>query len=95
MGRMSMLRFSIRELLLITLCVGICIAWWLDRKQLAYSVVNATNKQAEAEGNLKDATDHILNMDLAVRREGFGWSKKKTGQKRFTLHRLDPIYGDR
>ena len=30
-----MFRFSIRELMLVTLVVGVCVAWWLDRSHVA------------------------------------------------------------
>jgi len=30
-----MFRFSIRELMLVTLVVGVCVAWWLDRSLVA------------------------------------------------------------
>ena len=31
-----MFRFSIREMMLVTLVVGMAVAWWLDRSNLAY-----------------------------------------------------------
>jgi hypothetical protein len=30
-----MFRFSIRELMLVTLVVAVCVAWWVDRRMLA------------------------------------------------------------
>ena len=91
---MSTFRFSLRDLLLITLCVGICSAWWLDRNQLARNAASAIHKQAEAEGSLKDITDYALSLESALRKENLGIARK-TGQTGVTLHRMDPIYGDR
>jgi hypothetical protein len=32
------MKFSIRDLFLVTMIVAVCVAWWLDRSRLATSV---------------------------------------------------------
>ena len=32
------MKFSIRDLFLVTVIVAVCVAWWLDRTQLAHEL---------------------------------------------------------
>ena len=32
------MKFSIRDLFLVTMIVAVCVAWWLDRQKLASSI---------------------------------------------------------
>jgi hypothetical protein len=83
-----MFRFTIRELALLTLCVAIAVSWWVDRRQLSLRADEATKKASEFEWWYRDAFDHLVSLDIAIRREGFS-SSRKTGSKKVTLHKLD------
>jgi hypothetical protein len=50
-----MFRFTIRELVLLTLVVAMGVAWWLDRSRLAESLQNA--RAAEAVARMQMALD--------------------------------------
>jgi hypothetical protein len=43
-----MFRFTIRELVLLTLVAAMGVAWWIDRSQLAESLQNARAVKAIA-----------------------------------------------
>jgi hypothetical protein len=40
------MKFTIRDLFLVTVIVAVCVAWWLDRSRLV-------NRAARAEGELR------------------------------------------
>ena len=45
-----MFRFSIRELMLVTLVVGLAVAWWVDSATKDAELNNAYEAQVENEG---------------------------------------------
>ena len=38
------MKFSIRDLLLVTVIVAVCVAWWLDRKRLVARITRDRRK---------------------------------------------------
>ena len=52
------MKFSIRDLLLVTVIVALAVAWWVDRSNLAREVTRL--------GNSLDATDKKLTRALSV-----------------------------
>jgi hypothetical protein len=60
-----MLRFTIRELFLLTLCVAIAVGWWLERGQLLRDKSAAENQLATAESLYKDA--EVYRVELHAR----------------------------
>ena len=38
------MKFSIRELFLVTVIVAVCVAWWLDRSNFAVKVDKLENR---------------------------------------------------
>ena len=60
-----MFRFTIRELLLLTLVAALAIGWWIDRSQLVADFAAAKNCELEA----ADGKTYALEAVLA--KEGF------------------------
>lgn len=50
-----MLRFTIRELLLLTLVAALAIGWWLDHRQLSHTAAESQMLQKWSELNLAHA----------------------------------------
>lgn len=59
-----MFKFTIRDVLWLTLVVGLAIGWWLNRLQLRQELAGIT-KRAEA-------------FELLLRWEGWVWKKNET-----------------
>ena len=66
-----MLRFTIRELLLLTLCVAIAVGWWLERGQLLRDKSAAENRLATADWLNKEAEVYRAELHEALFSEGF------------------------
>ena len=49
-----MLRFSIRDLILVTLVVGLVVGWWVDRSRLAALAQEAESFRTLSEALAKD-----------------------------------------
>jgi len=49
------MKFSIRDLLLVTVIVAVCVAWWVDRSRLANEVnrLTPTELQLLPDGTIK------------------------------------------
>ena len=59
-----MFRFSIRELMLVTMVVGLTIGWWRDHRDLSHKLSAAKVWQ-----NATGAAEHVLN-DLGWKPNG-------------------------
>lgn len=69
-----MLRFTIRELVLLTVIVGIGIGWWVDRTRL-WSHSNQMEFVAE---NLLLEIEHITGKSHSVKlSDGTAWPKSR------------------
>ena len=70
-----MFRFSIRELMLVTLVVAISVAWWVDRSRLFASWEAAESESQKATAALKESVtlgselvDELLKRGVGVYR---------------------------
>jgi len=55
----TMFRFTIRDLLWLTIVVGLAVGWWVDRRDL-----NATVSKLKSDGQMKRAVD---SADIGIR----------------------------
>ena len=91
------MKFSIRDLFLVTLIVAILLTWWLDRSRLDFlwksaeteSQKNAAELKA-ATAQLKEAKDYIAEEGAEIQRLDIAWSRVK-GK---LVLRPPPYYGD-
>jgi hypothetical protein len=95
-----MLRFSVRDLLLVTLVVGVVLGWWIDRERLrakmqseidrANELVTKWNMAARAVGIILTDEDRTVTWDMESSQVTVLWPKKPDG---FVGHRtfsVDP-----
>ena len=73
-----MLRFSIRELLTLTLVVGLAVGWWLDRRIMAI-------REAALRSELYLASDHAAGLKQLVEDQGFRVTFEKRGDTWITV----------
>src|SRR5262245_53062667 len=71
-----MLKFTIRDWMILTVCVGIAICWRLDHNRLFRERDKAISGQAEAAAYSKEVVDYLVRLDDAVRKEGYDTSQK-------------------
>jgi hypothetical protein len=64
-----MLRFTIRELVLVTVIVALGVAWWLDRRRTSHIVsqlearaVESSDREAKLEGTIKKFEDYARHL---------------------------------
>jgi len=79
-----MLKFTIREWMILTVCVGIAISWRLDRNRLSHERDKAISGQAEAAAGFNEVVAFLARLDSAVRKEGYD-TFQKTGSKTIEL----------
>ena len=61
-----MFRFSIRELMLMTLVVGLAVAWWVDSATKDAELNNAYEAQVENEGRAVLAESRVKNAKAMI-----------------------------
>jgi hypothetical protein len=66
-----MLKFTIREWIILTVFVGIAICWRLDRNRLSHERDTAIGGQAETAAGYNEVLDYVVRLDTAVRKEGY------------------------
>ena len=55
-------RFTIRDVLLVMVIVGLAVGWWVDRWQLESSCREAWRHTADSEMRARMATIHYLDL---------------------------------
>ena len=48
------MKFSIRDLFLVTLIVAVCVAWWVDRSKLSGQIETLMQKVDESSGKVEE-----------------------------------------
>ena len=66
-----MFRFTIRELVLLTLVVAMGIGWWVERQRLDRAALDSRHGQAVAERHLNEYRHAYIELHRAVERDGF------------------------
>ena len=63
-----MFRFSIRELVLVTLVVGLALGWWLDRERMAAPLARLAEYQAAEQRELarQQAEKKFRDLEMAL-----------------------------
>src|SRR6185436_18911774 len=91
------MRFTIRDLFLLTLILAILTAWWLDRSRLNFLWKSAETESQKSAAELKAATaqpkearDYIAAEGAEIQRLDIRWS---TVKGKLVL-RPPPYYGD-
>ena len=88
-----MFRFSIRELMLVTLVVAIGVAWFLDHRRLHGALVNSNTAIEAAIGEAKNAKEQQELLNQQVKEElaqyGFQFKLRCVGNK--MVRRLVPF----
>jgi len=79
-----MLKFTIREWMILIVCVGIAISWRLDRNRLSHERDKAISGQVETAAGYNEILDYMVRLDTAVRKEGYD-VHTKTGSKNIEL----------
>ncbi|HZN35334.1 MAG TPA: hypothetical protein VFB80_16005 [Pirellulaceae bacterium] len=64
------MKFSIRDLLLLTLVVALGAAWWVDRRQLERAALDSRHAQAVAERHHDEYRRAYIELHRAVERAG-------------------------
>lgn len=85
-----MFRFTLRELLLLTLIAGLAAGWWIDRGQLELRT-NAAEAMAHKEASSrKDAEESYLRtqdmcdrMEQAIEEKGYVIHQGRIGRRNF------------
>jgi len=65
-----MFRFTIRDVLWLTVVVAVCCAWWLNRSRLITARQSAVDAQAKAESVTKEVQNAISELYAALHRRG-------------------------
>lgn len=55
-------RFSIRDLLWLTLVVGLAVGWWVDRGRVVASAADARHNYRFVQGALHDAVQELEQL---------------------------------
>jgi len=71
------MRFSIRDLLLVTVIVGLTVGWWMDRSRLAARAKDAESFQALSETLAQQLQDQhpAASIEISVNGRGVITSK--------------------
>ena len=66
-----MFRFTIRELVLLTLVVAMGVGWWMDRQRPDAASLDSRHGRAVAERHLDEYRRAYIELHRAVERDGF------------------------
>ena len=85
-----MFRFTIRELVLLTLVVGMGVGWCVDRRRLSQDARIAIEEREKAIFERDEFRTALVELDSAVHREGLSTARLFGGK----THLID-LRGDR
>jgi hypothetical protein len=69
---MKLPQFSIRELLLLVLAIGLALGWWLDRQRIIADLTDKLTKEGAA---LRFVTGVMMHQFVNVEGREVGWSR--------------------
>jgi hypothetical protein len=75
-----MLRFSIRDVLFVTLVAGLAVGWWIDHSRLANDRRTALEAQAELQRVVDQHALDRVELDTAIRTAGYTTARFFSGK---------------